>query len=134
MARKPKVVTSGLPSDSTTLSSPFPFANHSRNRRSGRVTPDAVWRKEDRAPALQALVARVGKSRWSARLLRVLLEELHVEDEVWKLLGDVRRLRGSRSAQVVMVALAVRHSWRPDDFRRLVRRLGLKGTAGREGR
>jgi hypothetical protein len=54
-----------------------------------------------------------------------LLEDLHVEDEVIELIGNLDRLPVHRYPQAVAVALALRHSWRPDDFEELVDRLGL---------
>jgi hypothetical protein len=122
MPRRPRTAPTRAPAKA-------PRAGYLSRRDARSRLPDAWWRKHEREPALEALAARFSGSKWSARLLRVLLEELHVDDEVSKIVGDLRRLRVSRSSQVVILALALRHSWRPDDFRRLLRRLGIAGPA-----
>ena len=68
--------------------------------------------------------------KWSPRLLVVLLEELHVGNEIVQLVGDPRRVERRRYPHAVAVALALRHSWRPDDLQRLVRRLRLPSRPG----
>jgi hypothetical protein len=83
------------------------------------------WLQLRREPAIAAVKKAALGARWSARLLRVLLEELHVDHEVAQVMGDLP-LTPARSAQAVVVALAIRHSWRVDDFRRLLRRLEPK--------
>ena len=49
---------------------------------------------------------------------------IHVEDEIAALLGSTDR-RTQGIPQLVAVAIALRHSWRMDDFYRIVRRLKL---------
>ncbi len=61
--------------------------------------------------------------RWSHALLNLLLEELYVDEEIATFLGDVDHLPTDRFPQAVAVALALRHSWRKDDFDRLATRL-----------
>lgn len=82
------------------------------------------WLKVYRQPAIAAVAKANSGARWSARLLRVLFEELHIDHDV------TRAMEGlplpAQSAQAVIVALAIRHSWRSDDFRRLLRRLDVK--------
>jgi hypothetical protein len=82
------------------------------------------------------IVARTAGIPWSASLLRLLLEELYVEDELIRMLGPAEMLKPAAYPQALAVALALRHSWRPDDLQRLVRRLhltrsGVKGLTDR---
>jgi hypothetical protein len=86
--------------------------------------PDVIdWRTSVRPRALQNLARRRAGMKWSPRLLWVLLEELHVDHEIMAFIGNPRRVPQSRYAHVVAIALAIRHSWRPDDFQRFIRRL-----------
>jgi hypothetical protein len=63
--------------------------------------------------------------RWSEQLLAVLIDELYVDEDFVALLGEPEMLPVRRYPQALAVALALRHSWRPDDFARLVKRLGV---------
>jgi hypothetical protein len=84
----------------------------------------AAWAPR-RRKALRSLVARTQETPWSANLLTVLIEELYVEDDFSVLLGDPKRLPRRRYPQAVLMALALRHSWRPDDLSCILRRLGI---------
>lgn len=55
----------------------------------------------------------------------VLIEELYVEEDFNALLGDPKRLPRRRYPQAILLALALRHSWRPDDLACVLRRLGI---------
>jgi hypothetical protein len=72
---------------------------------------------------LQTIAANATSLNWSPRLLRLLLEELFVEEDFVRVVGNPRNFPVSRYAQGVFVALAVRHSWREDDLKRFVSRL-----------
>jgi hypothetical protein len=86
----------------------------------------------------QAAVGRLAKApagdRWAPQLVPVVVQELYVEDEIGKILGDLDTLRRARAPQIVTLALAIPHSWRPDDFRRLLRRLQRAKGAPRKQR
>lgn len=56
----------------------------------------------------------------------VLIEELYVEDDFNALLGDPKRLPRRRYPQAILLALALRHSWRPDDLGCILRRLDIR--------
>ena len=75
---------------------------------------------------MRAISQGTATARWSSRLLCVLLEELYVDEEITDFVGDPRRLPVARYPQALIVALALRHSWRPDDFQRLLKRLGIR--------
>ena len=49
--------------------------------------------------------------RWSPTLIRLLVRELHVEDDFTRLLGNPSRVNAQRYPQAVAIALAIRHSW-----------------------
>ena len=83
------------------------------------------WRRQHRALRLRRVVARATECKWSHSLLCTLLDELHVSEDVKAALGSIRKLPRTRYPQAVAYALVLRHSWRPDDLRRLLRRLRL---------
>jgi len=86
-------------------------------------TPLDHWRQTTRPHVLRALVQQTMGLRWSRRLLRVLLEELHVGDEGAALLKSPRRLAPEHAAQAVALHLIARHSWTPHDLAHVARRL-----------
>src|SRR5262245_27759799 len=83
------------------------------------------WRLRGRIRALHRLAVRAQNLRWSQRLLSLTLEELNVDEEFVDLVGRSERLPVRRYPQAIAVAIALRHSWRPDDLSRLARRLHL---------
>lgn len=83
----------------------------------------ASWRRAHRARALQRLVVSTRRLRWNASLVLMLLEELCIDDTFEELLGSPRDLRPHQHPQAIAVALAIRHSWRPDDLARVAKRL-----------
>ena len=85
----------------------------------------ALWSLRRRR-VLRSLVARTQKIPWSANLVDVLIEELYVEDEFRALLGDPEVLPRRRYPQAIALALALRHSWRPDDLACILGRLGFR--------
>lgn len=85
----------------------------------------AIWSLRRRR-VLRSLVARTQKIPWSANLVDVLIEELYVEDEFRALLGDPEVLPRRRYPQAIALALALRHSWRPDDLACILGRLGFR--------
>ena len=48
--------------------------------------------------------------------MEALLEELYVDDSIADLLGEFSSIPARRYPQLIAVALALRHSWRPDDL------------------
>ncbi len=81
------------------------------------------WRQDGRWDALCLLARHARRAKWSSAMLQALVEELYVDEEFARLLGNPRRLPVGRYPQAVAVALALRHSWRPDDFQRTIERL-----------
>jgi hypothetical protein len=72
---------------------------------------------------LQDLSAATDGLDWTPGLVRLLLEELYVDDEIDRWVSPVRRKSVAAVPQVVAIAIALRHSWRMDDFFETVRRL-----------
>lgn len=92
----------------------------------------ARWLSTGRLRALRALAERTADLRWTPALVFELLEELHTDDAFHEIVEDLSR-GGTRVnfAQVLLLALAARHSWRPDALSRLLRRLGLRAGSRR---
>jgi hypothetical protein len=86
----------------------------------------ARWLSAGRLRALRALAERTADVRWSPALVFGLLEELPTDDAFDELVEDLRQRPRVNFAQVLLLALAARHSWRSDALSRLLRRLGLR--------
>ena len=62
--------------------------------------------------------------------MKVLVEELYVDDGLEELLGKAPgRLQVRQYPQAVAVALILRHSWRADDLACILERLGVTNGA-----
>ena len=68
---------------------------------------------------------------WSPTLLRLVIEELFVEEDFVQVCGDPRTLPVHLYPQAILVALGARHSWREDDLKRFARRAGLRSQPGK---
>jgi hypothetical protein len=77
----------------------------------------------DRERALRQLAPRARGLPWSRRLILLLLDELGEVDDLEDLLGSVRRLPAQRYPEAVALAIALRYSWRRDQFRWIARRI-----------
>lgn len=100
----------------------------SRAQRSGcapSIADTAKWRARERRPMLQELSAATDGLAWTPGLVRLLLEELYVDDEIHRWVSVDPRSNVGTVPQVVAIAIALRHSWRKDDFVETVRRLRL---------
>jgi hypothetical protein len=80
---------------------------------------------EARLCALQAIGQDLAGVTWSPRLLRVLVDELHIDGVYDDIVGSPDRTPPDRYAEAVTVALILRHSWRLDDLARCLKRLRL---------
>jgi hypothetical protein len=97
------------------------------SRQSAWLRDDAArWVSTGRLRALRALAERTADLRWSPALVLELLDELPTDDAFDELVEDLRQRPPVNFAQVLLLALAARHSWRPDALSRLLRRLGLR--------
>ena len=97
----------------------------SRQPRARRVTETCEWRTCVRPLILTKLVEQTRSLRWSPQLVDLLLEELHISDDFDRLIGPTAGRSVSRYPQLLAIALALRHSWCPQDLARVVRRLRL---------
>lgn len=87
------------------------------------------WRRTFRPRLLRLFAERTTTLAWSRALLNLLLDELHTERLFTELVGSSRHLRVSRYPQAIAVAIALRHSWQPDQLTRLAKRLGIALSA-----
>ena len=77
-----------------------------------------------------ALIAdRTAKLPWSRMLLRLLLEDIRIDDLFLDVVGKPEALPVNRYPQAVATALALRHSWQRDDLITFSKRLGVKVTS-----
>ena len=83
------------------------------------------WRRTLRPCFLHLFAQRAATLRWSRTLLTLLVDELQTDDRFFELVGDLRYLPVRQYPQAIAIAIALRHSWRPDDLARLARRLGI---------
>lgn len=81
------------------------------------------WRAELRPRAMQLFASRVAKLHWSRALLKAAVRELYPDDLFSQLVGNLNRIPPRRWPGVIAIAVALRHSWRPDRLARLARRL-----------
>jgi hypothetical protein len=92
---------------------------------------DRDWRANGRTEALARAVAQTADLDWSPRLLRLLLEELYVDEEFEDLLGPANTIAITGFPQAIAVALALRYSWRRDTLEEFLRRLDLRRCLSR---
>ena len=83
------------------------------------------WRSHTRLRELSKLAARTTDMDWTPALLATTLDQLYADELFDELLGDRKHISKARYAQAVTLAIALRHSWRPDDFSAILRRLGI---------
>ncbi len=83
------------------------------------------WRRTLRPCFLDLFAKGASTLRWSQALLTLLLDELHADECFFELVGDVRHLTVRQFPHAIAVAIALRHSWRPDDLTHVARRLGI---------
>ena len=88
-------------------------------------TETECWRALVRSKALRLIAESTTGLPWTNDLLTLLLDELYVDDFFTVLVGPPHRLPVSLYAQAVAMAIALRHSWRPDDLADVAQRLGV---------
>src|SRR5207244_11564070 len=81
------------------------------------------WRAERRPRAMQLFASRVATLTWSRQLLQAVVEELYPDDLFAELIGTLDRVPSRHWPGVMAIAVALHHSWRPDQLTRLARRL-----------
>jgi hypothetical protein len=83
------------------------------------------WRKENRQRSLAIFSRRTRRLSWSPHLLRLLVEEMWADEELSALVGPYLRIGVIQYPHALAVALAIRHSWRQDDLKRIARVLRI---------
>ena len=81
---------------------------------------------------LQALAdfARAARGlKWTKPLFLLLLDELYAGDEFDEIIGPPERLPVALYPGAIAFAVALRHSWRPDDLHQVRGALGLRDAA-----
>lgn len=102
----------------------------------GRVASElAGWRSASRVPELRALARDLAGLKWTRALFLLVLDELYIDDLFVDIVGNPEKLSPARYPQAVAMAIALRHSWRPDDLAEVATRLALPARRfGRGGR
>jgi hypothetical protein len=62
---------------------------------------------------------------WSPSLLRLLLDELHIDESLEAFVGDPSTLAEHQYPQAIALAIALRHSWQWRDLEYVAERLGV---------
>lgn len=88
-----------------------------------RVQVAAGWRRNHRGQALKEIASECATIRWSEDILRLLVEELQIEDDFTTVLGDPSGIPVARYPQAIAVAIALRHSWRADSLEEIAERI-----------
>jgi len=86
------------------------------------------WRTELRPIAIRLVADRTARLPWSRMLLRLLLEDIRIDDVFLEVVGKAD-LPIRRYPQAIAVAPALRHSWQREDLLMFTKRLGVKVTA-----
>ncbi len=92
------------------------------------------WREESRHQALVDFARRTRGLKWSKQLFLLLLEELYIGDEFDEIIGRPEKFASSRYPQAIAFAIALRHSWRPDDLAAITRALSGRASKHRPRR
>lgn len=105
------------------------------HQRANAVASTTYWRRNLRWRTLCQAVSATSGLTWSTNLLKVLLEELHIGDDVEQLFdATLSHLPQRDYPRAVAAALILRHSWREDDLASIVERLELRNRKGRRRR
>jgi len=99
--------------------------NHNGNDHPEKVAAAPRPQDAHRVKALRRIAGRLKRLSWTPALLALLLDELYVDDLYTDLVGDPDTIPPHDYASAVAVAIALRHSWRPDDLEAIADRLGV---------
>lgn len=109
-----------------------------KRARRQRVTNVADWRRTVRPAILRRAAIATTGLEWTPALFATLLEELRENDGLEALFGPMRKdLAVAAYPQVIALALILRHSWQPEDLRRILEALEVidrKKTSARGAR
>ena len=96
--------------------------------RRSRLRRHACIQKLDERCRLEALADFAQAARglkWTRPLFLLLLDELYIGDEFDEIVGPPERLPVSRYPGAIAFAVALRHSWWPDDFSAIAETLAM---------
>ena len=74
-------------------------------------------------PGARGVAPQTSGLKLTRSLLLLLLEELAIDDDFDELVGNPEEFPASRFPQAIAMAIALRHSWRRDDFGSVVEAL-----------
>ena len=97
---------------------------HQQPAAARRIHEGPSLQDDPRVDALRRITRQLKTLTWSRELLALLLDELYVDELFTEVVGDPDTIPPQESASAVAVAIALRHSWRPDDLAAVARRLG----------
>ena len=81
------------------------------------------WRDEERPRELRLFSSRARTLTWSRALVKLIVEELFLDDLFTELVGPLDRVPPRQWPHVLAVAVALRHSWRRDGLAGVAKRL-----------
>ena len=87
------------------------------------------WRTNQRPHALRLFSARTKTLTWSRALVKLIVEELFLDDLFAELVGPLDRMPPRQWPHVLAIAIALRHSWRRDGLAHVARRLRVSLVA-----
>ena len=99
--------------------------NHHGDGRAEEVAAAPRPQDSHRIKVLRLIARRVKSLSWTPALLALLLDELYVDDMFTDVVGDPDTIPPHGYASAVAVAIALRHSWQPNDLAAIADRLGV---------
>ena len=87
------------------------------------------WRDELRPRAIRLFAARAARLTWSRALVKLIVEELFLDDLFTELVGSLDRVPARQWPHVLAIAIALRRSWRRDGLSRVARQLRVSLAA-----
>jgi hypothetical protein len=87
------------------------------------------WRDNLRPRAMRLFTARTRTLTWSRALVKLIVEELFLDDLFTELVGPLDRVPPRQWPHVLAIAIALRHSWRRDGLSRVARQLRVSLAA-----
>ena len=87
------------------------------------------WRDERRPRELRLFSSRALTLTWSRALVKLIVEELFLDDLFTELVGHLDRVPPRQWPHVLAIAIALRHSWRRDGLANVARRLRVSLAA-----
>ena len=87
------------------------------------------WRDELRPRAMRLFASRAARLTWSRALVKLIVEELFLDDLFTELVGPLDRVPPRQWPHVLAIAIALRHSWRRDGLAHVARCLRVSLAA-----